>query len=116
MYDAPAKHAEVTPVAPSSPSEITLRNGTAIHLKLGKTISSATAHVGDIVDLTVVEEVMVDGISVIPAGSAAIGLVSEAEPKKRMATGEAGFQRELRASEGRRKGDGAVLPRDYWFK
>jgi hypothetical protein len=87
MYDAPAKHAEVAPVAPSSPSEITLRNGTAIHLKLGKTISSATAHVGDIVDLTVVEEVMVDGISVIPAGSAAIGLVSEAEPKKRLGHG-----------------------------
>lgn len=87
MYDAPVKHAEVAPVAPSSPSEITLRNGTAIHLKLGKTISSATAHVGDIVSLTVVEEVMVDGISVIPAGSAAIGLVSEAAPKKRMGHG-----------------------------
>ena len=84
MYDAPAKHGEVAPVAPTSPSEITLRNGTPIHLKLGKTISSATAHVGDIVDLTVVEEVLVDGISVIPAGSTAIGLVSEAEPKKRM--------------------------------
>ena len=87
MYDAPAKHAEVAPVAPPSASEITLRNGTAIHLKLGKTISSATAHVGDIVDLTVVEEVVVDGISVIPAGSTAIGIVSEAEPKKRMGHG-----------------------------
>jgi hypothetical protein len=87
MYDAPAKHAEVAPAAPPSASEITLRNGTAIHLKLGKTISSATAHVGDIVDLTVVEEVIVDGISVIPAGSTAIGLVSEAEPKKRMGHG-----------------------------
>jgi len=87
MYDAPAKHAEVAPVAAPSPSAITLRNGTAIHLKLGKTISSATAHVGDIVDLTVVEEVIVDGISVVPAGSTAIGLVSEAEPKKRMGHG-----------------------------
>ena len=87
MYDAPAKTVEVAPVAPPSPLEMTLRNGTPIHLKLGKTISSATAHVGDIVDLTVVEEVMVDGISVIPAGSTAIGLVSEAEPKKRMGHG-----------------------------
>jgi hypothetical protein len=87
MYDAPPKQAEVAPVAPPSPSEITLRNGTAIHLKLGKSISSATAHVGDIVDLRVVEEVIVDGLSVIPAGSTAIGLVSEAEPKRRMGHG-----------------------------
>ena len=87
MYDAPAKPKEVAPATPPSPSEITLRNGTPIHLKLGKTISSATAHVGDIVDLTVVEEVIVDGLSVIPAGSTAIGLVSEAEPKKRMGHG-----------------------------
>jgi hypothetical protein len=87
MYDAPLKHAEAAPAAAPSPSEITLRNGTPIHLKLGKTISSATAHVGDIVDLTVVEEVIVDGLSVIPAGSTAIGLVSEAEPKKRMGHG-----------------------------
>jgi hypothetical protein len=86
-YDAPVKHPEVAPVAPPSPSEFTLRNGTPIHLKLGKTISSATAHVGDVVDLRVVEEVIVDGLSVIPQGSAAIGLVTEAEPKKRMGHG-----------------------------
>jgi hypothetical protein len=87
MYDAPTKPVEVAPVAPPSPSEITLRNGTAIHLKLGKTISSSTAHVGDIVDLKVTEEVIVDGLSVVPAGSLAIGIVSEAEPKKRMGHG-----------------------------
>jgi hypothetical protein len=86
-YDALPKNAEAVPVAPPSPLEFTLRNGTPIHLKLGKTISSATAHVGDVVDLQVVEEVIVDGISVIPAGSTAIGLVSEAEPKKRMGHG-----------------------------
>ena len=86
-YDAPVKHAEVAPSAPVSPSEFTLRNGTPIHLKLGKTISSATAHVGDVVDLRVMEEVIVDGLSVIPQGSTAIGLVTEAEPKKRMGHG-----------------------------
>jgi hypothetical protein len=84
LYDAPVKPAEIAPVALPSPSEITLRNGTPIHLKLGKTMSSATAHVGDVVDLQVVEEVIVDGVSVIPPGSTAIGLVTEAEPKKRM--------------------------------
>lgn len=125
MYDAPAKPAEVAPVAPPSPSEIILRNGTPIHLKLGKTISSATAHVGDIVDLKVVEEVIVDGLSVIPAGSMAIGLVSEAEPKKRMGRGgklafsvnfvslkddEKAAVRSFQESSGSNNSAGAILP------
>jgi hypothetical protein len=86
-YDAPAIHAEIASRAPPSASDFTLRNGTPIHLKLGKTISSATAHVGDVVDLKVVEEVTVDGLLVIPEGAAAIGLVTDAEPKKRMGHG-----------------------------
>jgi hypothetical protein len=125
MYDAPTKAAEVAPVAPPSPSEITLRNGTPIHLKLGKSISSATAHVGDIVDLKVVEEVIVEGISVIPAGSTAIGLVSEAEPKKRMGHGgklafsvnfvrlkddEKAAVRSFQESTGSSNSAGAILP------
>src|SRR2546429_7663480 len=86
-YDAPARHPEIAPSAPPSASDFTLRNGTPIHLKLGKTISSATAHVGEVVDLRVVEEVIVNGLSVIPSGAAAIGLVTDAEPKKRMGHG-----------------------------
>jgi hypothetical protein len=86
-YDAPTLTAEVAPGASSSASDFVLRNGTPIHLKLGKTISSATAHVGDVVDLKVVEEVSVDGLLVIPEGAAAIGLVTAAEPKKRMGHG-----------------------------
>jgi hypothetical protein len=83
-YDAPPAPAPVAPTPAASPSEFTLRNGLPIHLKLGKTISSATAHVGDVVDLKVTEEVVVDGFSVIPEGTSVIGLVTEAEPKKRM--------------------------------
>src|SRR6202165_726427 len=86
-YDAPAIHAEIAPSAPSSAFDFTLRNGTPIHLKLGKTISSATAHVGDVVDLKVSEEVSVDGLCVIPEDAVAIGLVTDAEPKKRMGHG-----------------------------
>jgi len=86
MYDAPAKPAD-TPVARLSPSDFVLKNGTPIHMKLMKSISSATAHVGDVVDLRVTEEVLVDGLSLIPAGTQAIGLVSEAAPKKRMGHG-----------------------------
>ena len=85
LYDAPAAPTEVAPSAPPLPaSDFILRNGTPIHLKLGKTLSSATAHVGDVVDLHVAEEVIVDGLSVIPKGAAAAGLVTEAEPKKRL--------------------------------
>jgi len=124
-YDAPAKPTEVAPSVPLSPTEFTLRNGTPIHLKLGKTISSATAHVGDVVDLRVVEEVTVDGLSVIPSGATAIGLVTEAEPKKRMGHGgklaftinfvrlkddEKASVRSFQESTGSNSSTGAILP------
>jgi hypothetical protein len=86
-YDAPAVPTEPAPPAPSSSTEFTLRNGTPIHLKLGKTISSTTAHVGDVVNLQVVEEVLVNGLVVIPRGAAATAVVTEAEPKKRLGHG-----------------------------
>src|SRR5256886_8301772 len=123
--DAPVKPSEVAPSAPPSPSEFTLRNGTPIHLKLGKTISSATAHVGEVVDLRVVEEVIVEGLSVIPSGAAAIGLVTDAEPKKRMGHGgklafsinfvhlkddEKAAVRSFQQSTGSNSSAGAILP------
>src|SRR5437016_361922 len=86
-YDAPAKPTEAAPSVSPSPSEFALRNGTPIHLKLGKTISSATAHVGDVVDLRVAEEVIVDGLAVITQGAAATGLVKEVEPRRRLGHG-----------------------------
>ena len=86
-YDDPAAHAQTPPSAPPAGSGFALLNGTPIHLRLSKTISSATAHVGDVVDLEVLEEVLVDGLCVIPERAKAIGIVSEAEPKKRMGHG-----------------------------
>jgi hypothetical protein len=86
-YDPSGSPAGVASSAPSNPSEFTLRNGTAIRLKLGKTISSATAHMGDAVDLQVAEEVIVDGLAVIPQGAAATGVVKEVEPRKRLGHG-----------------------------
>src|SRR6266404_8402880 len=124
-YDAPARHAEIAPSAPPSASDFTLRNGTPIHLRLGKTISSATAHVGEVVDLKVVEEVTVDGLLVIPEGAVAIGLVTDAEPKKRMGHGgklalsinfvrlkddEKAAVRSFQESTGSNNSTGAVLP------
>jgi hypothetical protein len=125
MYDAPAVPTEAAPPAPSSPTEFILRNGTPIHLKLGKTISSATAHVGDVVDLQVVEEVTVNGLVVIPKGAAATAIVMEAEPKKRLGHGgKLGFNinsvrlwddekaavRSYQESTGSNSSGGAILP------
>ena len=86
-YDAPGSPTGVASSAPSNPSEFTLRNGTPVHLKLGKTISSSTAHVGEAVDLRVAEEVIVDGLAVIPRGAEATGLVKEVEPRRRLGHG-----------------------------
>jgi hypothetical protein len=83
-YDDPNLH----PEAPSAPAAVklgfALPNGIPIQLKLSKTISSATAHVGDVVEFEVVDEVAVDGLCVIEKGAPALGVVTEAEPKKRM--------------------------------
>jgi hypothetical protein len=124
-YDAPTAPTEAAPPAPSSSTEFTLRNGTAIHLKLGKTISSATAHVGDVVDLQVVEEVLVNDLVVVPRGAAATAVVTEAEPKKRLGHGgKLGFNinsvrlrddekaavRSYQESTGSNSSTGAILP------
>ena len=86
-YDEPV----APPPAPANPIpagfDLTLPNGTPIKLKLNKPLSSETAHVGDVVDLTVAEDVLLDGLCVIPHGAAAVGIVSEAEPRKRLGHG-----------------------------
>jgi hypothetical protein len=124
-YDAPAASAEVAPSGSASTSEFTLRNGTAIRMKLGKTLSSASAHVGDVVELQVAEEIIVEGLSVIPRGAAATGLVKEAEPKKRLGHGgklafsinfvrlrndEKAAVRSFQESSGSNSSGGAILP------
>jgi hypothetical protein len=74
--------------APAPPPEIILARQTAVHLKLGRELSSATAHVGDEVNFEVNQDVVVGGITVIAKGAPGFGAVTEAEPKKRM--GKAG--------------------------
>jgi hypothetical protein len=76
---APAPQQESRPPVPG-----TLLDGTAVKLKLDQTLSSSDAHTGDHVSFEVLEEVDVDGIAVIPKGSAALGTVTAAEHKKSM--------------------------------
>ena len=85
-YDAPLPAAEAAP-APAPTSDLVLRNGVQIRLRLSKTISSAGVKVGDHVDFEVAEEVVVDGLCVVGKGAAAAGTVSEAEGKKRLGHG-----------------------------
>ncbi len=47
----------------------------------------AGAHVGDVVELHAAEEVAVDGLTVVPIGATAVGIVTEVEPKKRLGRG-----------------------------
>jgi len=86
-YDNPARLTAEMRTA-TAPKEIILPHMTAVHLKLGRTLSSATAHVGEEVPLEVAQDVVVSGVTVIAKGAAAVGAVTEAEPKKRL--GKAG--------------------------
>jgi hypothetical protein len=86
-YDNPARVAAAAHPGASA-HELILPNQTAVHLKLGRELSSATAHVGEEVTYEVTQDVVVGGLTVIAKGATAVGAVTEAEPKKRM--GKAG--------------------------
>ena len=71
----------------SNQTPFVLQDGTPIKLRLSQTVSSADAHVNDRVEFEVLEDVMVDNVVVIQKGASALGTVTEAVPKKRMARG-----------------------------
>lgn len=79
---APATQPAANPSGPPAPH--TLLDGTPVKLRLGQTISSADAKVGQEIPFEVVEDVVVDGFSVLPKGATAIGTVTEADHKKSM--------------------------------
>lgn len=85
-YDA-RPHETHTAAALLAVAGFTLRNDTPVHVKLSKTISSATAHTGDVVEFEVVDDVLVEGVPVLTKGSTASGVISQAEPKKRFGRG-----------------------------
>jgi len=75
---------QVTKPAPTRP---TLEDGTPVKLRLGETLSSANAHVGQTVEFEVLEEVKVGEIVVVPKGGVAWATVTDAEHKKTMGRG-----------------------------
>ena len=86
-YDSPGN----TPEAPSKSSgaaqALVLLDSTPIRMKIGKTISSADARVGDEVHFQVSEDVVVGGFLLIAKGAVADGVVNEAEPRKALGRG-----------------------------
>jgi hypothetical protein len=75
------------PTASSTSNKFALDDGTPIKLRLDRNLSSADAKTGDNIDFEVLEEVKVNDVVVIPKGNIAIGTVTAAEHKKRMARG-----------------------------
>ena len=86
-YDDPNVPAENGAKSGAPSPEFTLRNNTPIHLKVLQTLSSTSTHLGDKVNLEVVDDVVVEGLVVIAKGAAAAGSVTEVSPKKRMGHG-----------------------------
>lgn len=79
----------VQPIAPASaqaaPNEQhMLLDGTPIKLRLSQTVSSASAKAGDEIPFEVMDDIQVDGITVLKKGATAIATVTEAEAKRSM--------------------------------
>lgn len=62
---------------PAFAQSVILPEGMAIQLETRQEISSKTAHVGDPVELAVAKSIVIGGVTLIPAGSPAIGEVSK---------------------------------------
>jgi hypothetical protein len=93
--EAPARErihydTKLPPPPPSARPEVpafTLLNDTPLRMKLVKTVSSATAKIGDVVDFVATEDVILEGVTVLAKGSKVTGVVAEAEPKKHFGRG-----------------------------
>jgi hypothetical protein len=82
---SPAPSAQQPASTPST--QFALEDGTPVKLRIGRTVSSADAHVGDNVDLEVLEEVKVGNVVVVPKGGTAMATVTSAQSKRRMGRG-----------------------------
>jgi PEGA domain len=82
---SPSSQSQPANAQPTAPSKgFVLEDGTAVTLRLGRSLSSADAHDGDRVDFKVAEEVSVNRIVVILRDSPASGTVIAAHKKRRM--------------------------------
>jgi hypothetical protein len=64
-----------------------LDDGTPVKLRLTNEISSATAKAGDQISFAAVDDIELNGITVLHRGSSVSGVITEADAKKRMGRG-----------------------------
>ena len=82
---APASETVATPTtAVTAPKGFVLEDGTPVHLVLSENLSSADAVTGQTVQFEVVDDVVVNGLLVIPHGATAWATITDAEHKRRM--------------------------------
>ena len=84
---SPAVPAGVVPAPPAPVAPNTLQDGTLVKLRISENLSSAHARTGQSVAFEVVEDVLVQGIVVLPKGAQALATVTEASSKKSMGRG-----------------------------
>jgi hypothetical protein len=84
---SPSPQSSIEPSNYTSSNGFVLEDAVPIRLRFNRTISSADAHVNDRVDFEVLQDVSVNGVLVVPKGGFALGTVTEAQPKRRMARG-----------------------------
>ena len=69
---------------PAATSDHSIHDGTPIKLRLRENVSSGTVRTGQEVPFETVDEIQVDGVTVLAKGSTAIAVVTEAESKRTM--------------------------------
>ncbi len=84
MFLIPGLPAEERSGAPSS---LIIPDGTPIELRLAETVSSAHAHVGDVLKFIVVKDVNLGGFTVIQAGTIARGSVTGVKRRRLLGMG-----------------------------
>jgi hypothetical protein len=84
---ATPQQASPPPATAATNQPFALDDGTPIRLRLNRTLSSADAKTGDNIDFEVLEDIKIKDLVVIPKGSIALGTITDAEHKKRMARG-----------------------------
>ena len=86
---APTSPAEASPAAPAaaSPSKAVLKEGTEVSLKLMQSLSSKTATVGDPVDMTLDQDLLVGQTVVVKKGAKALATITNAKKAGMMGRG-----------------------------
>lgn len=77
----------VSPVKSNPVNNITLLDGTPVKMRIGRTMSSKDAKIGETVDFEVLEDVKIGEKTVIARGAVALATVTNAKPKGRLGKG-----------------------------